>query len=200
MDNDSETRPPDEGALRRADLAFGVVLAAMAIVMLIGAVRIFFNPFGRDFHQVRAQEVKSAIVNWHQSAALLPGLLSLVLLILSLVLIHVALMRGAKADFLRLGTLVHLVRSGEGRVFAAIVLQLCLYAYFLLPFCRQYLDVFPRFQGFPFLVATFLYLAVMMMAFNARTKGAMVLSLTLAAVAAGAITYGFGMLALIPLP
>lgn len=199
MDEISEEKE-DMTTLRKADLAFGSILALVALLILIESAQLFFNPFSRDFSRVKPQEIKNAIVNWHQSPALFPAIIAGALLVLALALINFALLKGANYDFLRLAKAKALLRDREFRVLTTIVALLCGYAFVLLPACRRFIDFFPRFQGFPFMIATFIYLTVMMLAFNNRTRRALVLSLVISAVTAGAVTYGFGMLALIPLP
>lgn len=68
------------------------------------------------------------------------------------------------------------------------------------PFAGEYLDFFPRFQGFPFMIATFLMLFLMMVIFGKKSVKQIAKNFVASALAAGAIAYGFGMLALIPLP
>lgn len=200
MNENPEEKSAEEVVLRKADLAFGILLAVFSLIMLFGAVRIFFNPFGRIFSQVKAQEIKNSIVNWHQSAALFPGIIAIILLFLAVLLVNFALLKGAKFDFLSMDKVHSLLRDREFRVLVTICALLCAYAFVLIPLCREFIDFFPRFQGFPFMIATFVYLVAMMLAFNKRTVRAYTLSIVISACAAGAITYGFGMLALIPLP
>ena len=77
---------------------------------------------------------------------------------------------------------------------------LCAYIFVFMPLCREYLDFFPRFQGFPFMIATFLMLFLMMVIFGTKKLKSILSYFVASALTAAAIAYGFGMLALIPLP
>ena len=65
---------------------------------------------------------------------------------------------------------------------------------------RNTINFFPRFQGFPFMIATFLFIFGLMFTFNEKNLKKTMLTLVISVIAAIAITYGFGNLALIPLP
>ena len=93
-----------------------------------------------------------------------------------------------------------LLKNREFKVAVSITVILLVYIKGLIPFFRKTIDFFPKFQAFPFMIATFIMLFVMMIAFSERTKKHVVTSLIVSAVSAAAISYGFGMLALIPLP
>lgn len=190
----------DKDTLRKADLVFSLALAGLSVAAFANSLMMFLNPFGRPFRLLKAEEIRQNLLNWHQSPALFPAFLSIVLLILAVVLLNFALLEGARIDFLRLGKIKQFLMSRELHVSSFILLSLCLYAFVVIPLCRKHLDFYPRFQGFPFMVATFIYLIGTMLAFNKRTKRALVTSLVISSSAAVLITLGFGKLALIPLP
>ena len=108
--------------------------------------------------------------------------------------------RGARLDFFKMEKIQKLLKDRELRVAVSITVILLVYIKGLIPFLRKTIDFFPKFQAFPFMIATFIMLFVMMIAFAERTKKHVVTSLVVSAVSAAAISYGFGMLALIPLP
>jgi hypothetical protein len=123
---------------------------------------------------------------------------SLLLLACALALLHVARKDGAKLDFLKKEKIVLFLRNAEFRAFAITTFLLCVYAFALIPLCRAYLNILRGFRGFPFFIATFLYLFAMMMAFGDKQN--LLKSLLVSVLASGFVTYAFGTLAKIPLP
>ncbi len=186
--------------LRRVDLVFSIVLMIIAAGVFIQSIGLFFNPFGRDFARVRPEDVKESIVLWYHSPALMPLLLSVVLFICAVYLKKNAQKEGAKLDFIKWEKVKALFSQRETWVVIIVSAILCLYVFLLIPVCRTHLNFFPRFQGFPFMIATFLFLALMMVAFNEKSIKKILTSLAVAAVTSGLIAYGFGVAAMIPLP
>lgn len=186
--------------LRRADMVFSIVLAVIAIWTMIESVKLLFNPFGRDFEQVRGDDIKLSLETWYQSAGLVPFVIAAFVLLCALILFHFARRQGAKFDFVSLKNLKSIVKNEEFRVMVIVTVILCAYIFVFMPVCRQYLDFFPRFQGFPFMIATFLMLFIMMVVFGDKNVKHIIKSFIASALAGAAIAYGFGMLAMIPLP
>ena len=56
-----------KSTLRRADMVFSVVLMVVSFVAMVESVKLLFNPFGRDFADVRGDDIKNNILNWYQS-------------------------------------------------------------------------------------------------------------------------------------
>lgn len=164
------------------------------------SVKIFFNPFGREFSKVNADDIKLGIIEWYKSPALLPIVLCVFIFICALLLMKVAKKDGAKLDFFTKDKVMGFIRSRELRVSSTIIALIAVYIFALIPICRSNLNFFPRFQGFPFMIATFIFLLAFMIIFNEKTTKTIVVSLIVATIAAIAITFGFGNLALIPLP
>lgn len=189
-----------KSSLRRADLVFSLVLMGISIAAMIESVKLLFNPFGREFEQIKGDDLKACIENWYQSVGLVPFIIAAFLLVCALFLFHFARKEGARFDFIKLDNLRTLLKNEEFRVAVIVTVILCAYVFAFMPLCRKYLDFFPRFQGFPFMIATFLMLFLMMAVFGKKTLKGMLSYLLVSALAAGAIAYGFGMLALIPLP
>lgn len=189
-----------KSTLRRADMVFSLVLMAVSVWTMIESVKLLFNPFGRDFSKVRGDDIKASIETWYQSAGLVPFIIACFLLICALFLFHFARREGARFDFIKLDNLRALLKNEEFRVAAVVIGILSIYVFVLMPLCRSRLDFFPRFQGFPFLVATSIMLFATMVFFGEKKAKNILASLVISAAAAGAIAYGFGMLALIPLP
>lgn len=51
-------------------MVFSVVLMVVSFVAMVESVKLLFNPFGRDFADVRGDDIKSNILNWYQSVGL----------------------------------------------------------------------------------------------------------------------------------
>ena len=127
-------------------------------------------------------------------------ILAVFIMICAIALFRFAWKESARLDFFKLEKIQKLLKDREFRVAVSITVILLVYIKGLIPFFRKTIDFFPKFQAFPFMIATFIMLFVMMIAFAERTKKHVVTSLVVSAVSAAAISYGFGMLALIPLP
>ena len=190
----------EKTTLRKADLVFSIVLMLISAFIFIQSIKLFFNPFGRNFEDINAEELKAALMDWAQSPALLPMVLSGLLLICALLLMHFAIRQGACLDFFTKEKVLAMLHNRELFVVLVVVIALCIYIFALIPFCRNSIDFFPRFQGFPFMIATFIYLFTMMAIFNEKRLKPIIISFLVSAGAAGAITYGFGVIAMIPLP
>ncbi len=190
----------NKSSLRRADLVFSYILMAISVYVIIESVNIFFNPFGREWEKIKPETIKDTIEKWYESPALMPFLLGFIMLFLAFRLRGIALKDGAKFDFISVKNLKTFIFLKETRVAAFIIAAFSLYVFVFIPVCRAYLNFFVMFQGFPFLIATFLFLALQMVVFNKKDLKGILMSLLVAAVFASAITYGFGSLALIPLP
>ena len=126
--------------------------------------------------------------------------MGLLLLVCAVSLLHVARREGARLDFLSLAKLKALAKNPEARSFALSAALLALYAFAAIPLCRRYLNLFPRFRGFPFFVATAAYMLSMMLTFGGKKKGHTAVSILVSILASLAITWAFGTLAQIPLP
>jgi len=190
----------DKSKVRRADLVFSLCLMIMAVYFFVKSAALFINPFGREFEKINAEELKIGLMEWYKSPGLLPMVLSIIIFILAVILWNVARRDGAAFDFLTRSNLTIFLKNRELKVAVIVVGYLLIYIYGMIPVCRRHLNLFPRFQGFPFMIATFGYLALFMITFNKKSVKAILTSILIAVLAAGAITYGFGNLALIPLP
>ncbi len=90
--------------------------------------------------------------------------------------------------------------QGEFLISVKVIGLLGAYLFILIPLFRKFLNVIPTFQGFPFLLATFVYLGVFIIMFNEKTVKKIITSLIVAAAGSAAITIGFGVAAKILLP
>lgn len=171
----------EKKTLRRTDLVFSVVLILISVYVFLASIGLLFNPFGRDFAKLTGDRIKENMINWHISPALMPFLLSLFLFFCALMLLRNARREGARFDFIKWSKLVDLFKQRETHSFFIVTSLLCLYVFVLMPLCRTYVNFFPRFQAFPFMIATFVYLALMMIVFNQKTFKKILLSLLVAA-------------------
>ncbi|RHQ24572.1 hypothetical protein DWZ08_08920 [Clostridiaceae bacterium AF29-16BH] len=184
--------------LRRADLIFSLVLMGISVFTLIESYSLLCNPFQRA--DITQEAIASNIADWYESIAIVPMILAVFIMICTIALFRFAWKEGARFDFIKKENVQKLLKNREFKVAVSITLILLVYIQGLLPLFRKTIDFFPKFQAFPFMIATFIMLFVMMIAFAERTKKHVVTSLIVSAVSAAAISYGFGMLALIPLP
>jgi len=186
--------------LRRAALLFSVVLALGSVFLLFESIKLFLNPFRRKWEAVPAESFKETFTLWYKSPAVLPLLVAFLLLICAISLFHVARKSGARIDFLRKEKVVAFMHNAEFRAFVITAFLLCIYAFALIPVCRNYLNILRGFRGFPFFVATLVYLLSMMLAFGNGKPSYALKSFTISILSSGFITYAFGTLAKIPLP
>jgi hypothetical protein len=130
----------------------------------------------------------------------LPFFVSLLVLLCSVLLFHVAMKSGARIDFIKKDKITVFLKNREFQAFVIITALLCIYAFVLIPVCGKLFVRIRFIRGFPFFVATFIYLLSMMLAFGHRRLGHVVRSLLISLLASGFVTYAFGTLAKIPLP
>ena len=76
--------------LRRADLVFSYVLMVISTWFFVQSIKLFINPFGRDFEKVDGNDIKLSIIEWYKSPALLPMLLSVLVFLCAILLLHKA--------------------------------------------------------------------------------------------------------------
>lgn len=186
--------------LRRADLAFGTFLIAGSLWYLVECVKLFLNPFRRGWEALPAEAFKETFTFWYKSPALLPAVVGALLLGCGILLVNRARADGARFDFLSADKLKALAVSAEFIAFVKTAGLLCAYAFVLIPLSRRFLGGVRAVRGFSFLVATFVYLMSMMLAFGRRDRRHALASLLVALVSSAAVTYAFGTLAKIPLP
>ena len=108
-----------------------------------------------------------------------------------ILLVH-ARREGARFDFIQKDKVVAFIKSKEFLAFVIIAVLLAAYVFAILPLCRKYLNLFPKFQGFPFLIGTFVFMSAFIIIFNKKTLKKILVSLLVAGCASAAITYAFG--------
>lgn len=186
--------------LRRADLVFSIFLMVLSACTMIRSIGLLLSPFGRSLENVSGDDLKYNILHWYQSLGLVPFIIAVFIFICALFLFYIARKDGAKFDFFHKTAIIGLLKNREFQAAVIITTILSIYVFVLMPTCRAVLDFFPRFQGFPYLVATFLMLFSMMVVFGQKSLKHILTAALISALAATGIAVGFGMLALIPLP
>lgn len=91
----------EKSSLRRADLVFSLLLMLGSLWFMIQSIKLFLNPFGRKWEAVPAEAIKETLTFWYKSPALMPFFVSLLVLLCSIMLFHVAMKAGARIDFIR---------------------------------------------------------------------------------------------------
>jgi len=162
--------------LRRADLVFGLCLITFSILLLNGAYKLIARTLDRGRF-------------WYQSAGLFPSIVGVLLLLCSILLVVRALKDGAKFDYLTKEKIMVFIRSKKTHVTSFVVVWLGVYIFVLLP--MEFLH---------YSIATFIYLLVFMMVFQKKDIKQLAKSIVISVFATLLLTYGFGQLAMIPLP
>ncbi len=190
----------DKKVVRRFDLVTSILLIIGSIWFLFQCRNLFYNPFGKK--EVSVEETAELVEKWYQSAALFPALVGVLILVAGIALLVVALKDGARFDFITKENIKSLKNNREFCTFVIVAGLLAVYIYALIPFCRAFLNIIPYvFQGFPFMIATFIYISAMAIIFQReRTKKNIIISFIVAFVASFVIAFMFNKGALIPLP
>ncbi|MGL5722749.1 MAG: tripartite tricarboxylate transporter TctB family protein [Brevinema sp.] len=186
--------------LRKFDLAFSLVLIVCSIFYAFESIKLFINPFGRKWNLVTNETVAELVGKWNESPALVPFIVSILLLICATTLFGIAVKSGARFKFSVNGLLEKFNSDRELKIFITVLGSLAFYIYILIPICRRVLNIFQGFQGFPFLVATAVYIGFISIVFSKKTKKDVVVGLIVAVVASTVITLLFNKVALVPLP
>jgi len=186
--------------LRRADLIFSIILMLVSIWFGVKSILLFSNPFSKDWDIITQEEIDRNLSEWFKSPGLIPLIFSFFLLVCSIVLLITAIKQGARFDFFKKEKILALFKNKEFHTASIVIGLLAIYLFIMLPISRKYLNFIPRFQGLPFLIATFIYLSVFIIIFNEKTKKKIITSLIVAACASGFVTISFGVVAKILLP
>ena len=172
-----EAQAKHEEIVRKYDLLAGIFIILFALFFIIGGLKMPVASLTGDASQ------------WYLSPGFMPVICGVVLILLSILLIKDALHAGTKftsndraraLEYLKSEKFFRLITAG---VFLSIYLFIML----------RRIDYF---------IATFIYMVVNMIVFTSkkRTVKQIIIYIVISLAAAGAITYGFGTLAQIPLP
>jgi len=164
----------DKRNLRRADLVTSTILFLFASVVFFEAYKMLSRTLGKG-------------KDWYTSAGLFPLIVSVCLAICALLLFLRAWRDGARFDFFSASSIKAMTMNKEVRVATIIITWLAFYIFGMLNFL-------------PYWLATFLFLFLFMVLFKKITVKSIVTMLIVSICATAALTYGFGTLAMIPLP
>lgn len=160
--------------LRRADLVTSIILFLFAAFVFVNAIGLISNTLEKE-------------KDWYVSAGLFPLIISIFLALCAFLLFSKARKDGAKLDFITNESIKSLIYSREFKVATFIIGLLAFYIFVLL-------------EVLPYWLATFIYLYVFMFVFQKKTKKHIIIMSIVAVLSTIALTYGFGTLAMIPLP
>lgn len=161
--------------LRKMDLITSILLLIISVAGCIMSVQLVVKTLqsGRQ---------------WFESAGLFPMLVTFFLGMCSISLFLTAKKDGAGFDFLTKEKVLALAGMKEFKTGSLVVGLFGLYIFIMMTPGRQYE------------LATFFYLLVSMLVFQKRSKKSIIKSIVIAAVATAVLTFGFGQLAMVPLP
>lgn len=164
----------DIKTLRRADLVTSVALMIVSFAGITMSVPLLLRTLARERF-------------WYKSAGLFPMIVCLLLGICAVILFIRAKKDGASFDFFTREKIIGFFKLREFRVATAVIIFLAVYIFIMLPLMS-------------YETATFIYLFVFMFAFMEKNFKNGIKTLLISAAATAALTYGFGHLAMIPLP
>jgi len=164
----------DKLKLRRADLVTSIILFLFSAFVFVNAIELLSNTLRKE-------------KDWYVSAGLFPLIISVFLALCAYLLFSRARKDGAKLDFIKTENIKSLISSKEFKVATFIIGLLAFYIFVLL-------------EVLPYWLATFIYLYVFMFTFQKKTKKHIIIMSIVAVLSTIALTYGFGTLAMIPLP
>ncbi len=190
----------EKRTLRKMDLIAALVLIAGSLVFLVQSIKLFLNPFGRKWELITEESIAEVWEKWYESPALMPFIVSILILVCAVIVLVHARKCGARFDFFTKEKIQALKQNYELKVFAIVVSTLAGYIYILIPLCRRFLDFFPVFNGFPFMIATMVYIFSNSYIFGKGKKHALRSAILVSVVASVIITLIFNKVALIPLP
>ena len=165
----------EKGTLRKADMVTSIILMIISISGFVMSLQLLLRTISKG-------------KDWFESAGLFPMIVTFFLGICAVSLFLTARKDGAKFDFLTMEKLTALIKSKEFKVAGIVIGSLAAYIIVLM------------LPGKLYVIATFIYLLTTMVMFQKRTKKSVLKSIIIAAVTTAVLAFGFGQLAMIPLP
>ena len=162
--------------LRRADLITSIILFFYSAGMFIMSIQLIIRTLERNRH-------------WYQSAGLFPLITSVLLIICALSLFRTAIIAGANLKFINMSNAISLFKTREFKSTAVVIGLIATYIFVLLPI-----------KWLKYEYSTFVFIFGFMMIFNKKDMKSFIMSLMISIIATVLLTYGFGKLAMIPLP
>ncbi len=165
----------EKKTLRKADMVTSIVLMAIAVSWFGLSIPLLIKT-------VRSGE------HFYISAGLFPMIISGLLGLCAANLFFKARKDGARFDFFKADKVIALIKSRESRIAAVIIGLMAVYIFILLPLVS-------------YSIATFIFLFLFMLYFKGlrSVKGVLIIFI-ISAVTTAILSYGFGELAMIPLP
>lgn len=160
--------------LRRSDLVTSLILILFSSVVFFEALKMLSSTLEKN-------------KEWYVSAGLFPLIVSVCLALCALLLFIRAWKDGARFDFLNTSSMKTMIKHKEVRVAVIIISWLAIYIFIFLKFL-------------PYWLGTFIFLFVFMLFFKKITVKSLVTMVIISVCTTVALTYGFGTLAMIPLP
>jgi len=165
----------EKTTLRRADLVTSVILMIISTTGIALSIPMLLKT-ARENGQI------------YKSAGLFPLIICILLGLCAVNLFLHARKDGAKLDFFTIEKIKGLIKSREFKICFAIIGLTALYIFVLLPYIS-------------YGAATFVFLSAFMIYFKGlKNRKGIIISLAVSAIATFILTYGFGNLAMIPLP
>lgn len=165
----------EKGTLRKADMITSIILMIISISGFFMSLQLLLKTLSRG-------------KDWFESAGLFPMIVTFFLGMCAVSLFRTARKDGAKFDFLTMEKAAALIKSKEFKVASIVIGTLAAYIIVLM------------LPGKLYVIATFIYLLTSMLMFQKRTKKAIINSIIISVVATAVLAFGFGQLAMIPLP
>lgn len=162
--------------MRRADLITSIILMIYSIGMFTLSIRLVLRTLERNR-------------DWYQSAGLFPVIVSVFLFLCAISLYRTAKRDGANFKFITFENAKNFIKSSEFIVASTIIGLIAIYIFGLLPI-----------KGLKYEYSTFIFLSGFMLIFNKKDKKSIVTTIIISVIATVMLTYGFGQLAMIPLP
>jgi hypothetical protein len=164
----------DKSNLRKADLVTSIILFVLSAAGFIMSMGFMQRTLAKGRH-------------WFESAGLFPMIATFLLGLCAIILFTNAWNYGARFDFLKKDKIMKLLKNKEFKVALIVIGLLMVYVLVVIPLL-------------PYWLATFLYLFSFMVIFKEKNIKSILIAFIVSAVTAAALTYGFGQLAMIPLP
>ncbi len=165
----------EKKALRKADLVTSMILMGISITGFIMSLQLVIRTISRG-------------KEWFESSGLFPMIVTFFLGLCAYSLFLTARRAGARLDFITKENMLFMTKTREFKVACIVIGLLAAYIMLLMLPGRLYA------------VVTFVYLLTSMLVFQKKTKKSVIHSIIIAAVATAVLAFGFGKLAMIPLP
>lgn len=166
----------EKKTMRRADLITSIVLMIYSVGMFTMSLKLILRSLEKNR-------------DWYQSAGLFPVIVSIFLFLCAISLYKTARKDGANFKFISFENAKEFVKSSEVKVASTIIGVIAAYIFILLPL-----------KWLKYEISTFMFLFGFMFIFNKKDMKSIIKTIIISIIATAMLTYGFGQLAMIPLP